>query len=108
LSRAVELAPRFADGWFYLGLVRAEAGDPRRAMAAYEHAVEADPYGLPDAWFYLGEAAFNARETKTARSVLATYLERFPDGGFVARAHQLLEAKPKAPNRPIKNKRGRR
>ncbi len=43
LAQVVELAPRFASGWFALGEVRERAGDRAGAAAAFAEACAADP-----------------------------------------------------------------
>ncbi|UTD26669.1 class I SAM-dependent methyltransferase [Bradyrhizobium sp. WD16] len=42
MEQAVELAPRFASGWFALGDMREELGQNERAIEAYRQAVAAD------------------------------------------------------------------
>jgi predicted TPR repeat methyltransferase len=43
LAQTVELAPRFATAWFALGAIRDRLGDRDGAVAAFEHARDADP-----------------------------------------------------------------
>ena len=43
LAQTVELAPRFATAWFALGAIRDRLGDRDGAIAAFEHARDADP-----------------------------------------------------------------
>src|SRR5580704_3270139 len=43
LAQTVELAPRFATAWFALGAIRDRLGDRAAAVAAFEHARDADP-----------------------------------------------------------------
>jgi len=43
LAQTVELAPDFATAWFALGAIRDRLGDRDAAVAAFEHARDADP-----------------------------------------------------------------
>ena len=43
LAQTVELAPHFATAWFALGAIRDRLGDRTGAIAAFEHARDADP-----------------------------------------------------------------
>jgi predicted TPR repeat methyltransferase len=72
LVQTVELAPRFATAWFALGAIRDQLGDRDGAVAAFNHARDADPEDYHGARLQLarlgsGEAAPAMTETYVRR-----------------------------------------
>jgi predicted TPR repeat methyltransferase len=75
LAQTVELAPRFATAWFALGAIRDQLGDRDGAIAAFEHARDADPEDYHGARLQL--ARLGAGETTPAMT--ETYVRRLFD-----------------------------
>src|SRR6202167_2521288 len=75
LAQTVELAPRFATAWFALGAIRDRLGDRAAAVAAFEHARDADPGDYHGARLQL--ARLGAGETTPAMT--ETYVRRLFD-----------------------------
>ena len=75
LAQTVELAPQFATAWFALGAIRDQLGDRGGAIAAFEHARDADPEDYHGARLQL--ARLGAGETTPAMT--ETYVRRLFD-----------------------------
>src|SRR5580692_7001668 len=75
LAQTVELAPSFATAWFALGAIRDQLGDCDGAIAAFEHACDADPEDYHGARLQL--ARLGAGETTPAMT--QTYVRRLFD-----------------------------
>jgi predicted TPR repeat methyltransferase len=75
LAQTVELAPRFATAWFALGAIRDQIGDRDGAIAAFEHARDADSADYHGARLQL--ARLGAGETTPAMT--ETYVRRLFD-----------------------------
>ena len=75
LAQTVELAPRFATAWFALGAIRDQLGDRDGAVAAFDHARDADPDDYHGARLQL--ARLGAGET--APAMTETYIRRLFD-----------------------------
>jgi len=72
LQKAVRLDPHFGDAYLQLGILYSERKDFRKAIAAYQRAIETTP--LPDeAHFRLAEAYRQIRETGKARQEIQIY-----------------------------------
>jgi predicted TPR repeat methyltransferase len=75
LAQTIELAPRFATAWFALGAIRDQLGDSDGAIAAFEHARDADPEDYHGARLQL--ARLGAGESTPA--ITETYVRRLFD-----------------------------
>src|ERR1700722_18244863 len=75
LTQTVELAPRFATAWFALGAIRDQLGDRDGAVAAFEHARDADAEDYHGARLQL--ARLGAGEA--APAMTQTYVRRLFD-----------------------------
>ena len=75
LAQTVALAPNFATAWFALGAIRDRLGDRNGAVAAFEHARDADPQDYHGARLQL--ARLGSGDTTPAMS--ETYVRRLFD-----------------------------
>ena len=78
LRRAVELDPRFAQAWRYLGIVLGESGDDEGAIAAFDAALYIDP-DHARAWNNLGNAQRTLGRLAQAEQSFARALALQPD-----------------------------
>jgi predicted TPR repeat methyltransferase len=83
MGQALELAPRFASGWFALGAIRAELGDCNGAIAAFREARATDPadrHGAALCLARLGAAdVAGAMSPAYLRGLFDQYAPRFDD-----------------------------
>jgi predicted TPR repeat methyltransferase len=81
MAQTVELAPSFATAWFALGAIRDRLGDGAGAIAAFEHAREADPedyHGARLQLARLGSGVSNPAMTETyVRRLFDQYAARY-------------------------------
>jgi predicted TPR repeat methyltransferase len=75
LEQTVELAPAFATAWFALGAIRDRLGDPSGAVAAFEHARDADPEDYHGARLQLARLGSGS----PAPAMTETYVRRLFD-----------------------------
>jgi CRISPR-associated protein Csy1 len=78
LQRAIEVAPRFAQGLRYLGILLGESEDIEGALAAFEHALQLEP-NHARAWNNLGNAQRTLNRLEEAERSFAHALELRPD-----------------------------
>lgn len=80
MEQAVELAPRFASGWFALGDMREELGQNERAIEAYRQAVAADAedrHGARLRLIRLGAEPLGEMSAAYVRSLFDQYAPKF-------------------------------
>ena len=72
LKKAVDLDPKFGDGYLQLGIFYSDAVDSTKALAAYKKAAEVNPE-LEEAHYRLAQAYNRAGEKSKAQSELQLY-----------------------------------
>lgn len=78
LRHAVALEPKFARGWFYLGILEGEAGDAAAAAKAFEATVRLDPRHARG-WNNLGNALRRLGRLVDAGQAFAQAVAHKPD-----------------------------
>jgi tetratricopeptide (TPR) repeat protein len=103
LQEAVQLDPRNARAWYFLGMADEDLRRHDDARKAMETAVELDPK-YPEAQFYLGRARADAGDARSADNFRA-YLDLAPKGVYVEDARRALEPAPTPTSAPPRKKR---
>lgn len=90
VEQAVQLDPGLVDAHALLGMIDVERGSLKAAIKSWEKVTVLDPANT-EAWFELGMAAAGARQKKTAKKALETFLQKAPTSELAAEARAALK-----------------
>jgi tetratricopeptide (TPR) repeat protein len=78
LTKALEIAPQYAEAYHARGILRETSGDLTGALADYDQTLQFDPENA-DAYLYRGRTYLRAGKELEARKDFDQFLKRKPD-----------------------------